>query len=252
MTKTTGRDAQWLDESALPPLITAAEQLAIDEAILDEAESGLLKNQVVRTWQAAAPVVVLGSSSELLREVNCDACERLNIPVLRRPSGGATVLLGPGCVMWSVITPFQNVPPLEAIHASMLDPLAAALSAAGREVVREGTSDLVVKGAGRAKKISGNALRVRRQSVLYHGTLLDEYPLELVGQLLRHPPREPEYRHQRTHSEFLTNLSLGREQIDKAVRNAFSADCNRTTWPQRQTQQLVESRYGKTSWTERL
>ena len=64
MTKITGCDAQWLDESALPPLITAAEQLAIDEAILDEAESGLLKNQVVRTWQAAAPVVVLGSSSE--------------------------------------------------------------------------------------------------------------------------------------------------------------------------------------------
>ena len=70
MTKITGRDAQWLDESAFPPLITAAEQLAVDEAILDEAESGLLKNPVVRTWQAAAPVVVLGSSSELLKEVN--------------------------------------------------------------------------------------------------------------------------------------------------------------------------------------
>ena len=47
MTKTTGRDAQWLDESALPPLITAAEQLAIDEAILDEAESGLDRKSVV-------------------------------------------------------------------------------------------------------------------------------------------------------------------------------------------------------------
>ena len=252
MTKITGRDAQWLDESAFPPLITAAEQLAVDEAILDEAESGLLKNPVVRTWQAAAPVVVLGSSSELLKEVNYDACARLNIPVLRRPSGGATVILGPGCVMWSIITPFQNVPPLEIIHASMLDPLAATLSAAGRDVIREGTSDLVVRGAGRAKKISGNALRVRRQSVLYHGTLLDEFPLELVGQLLRHPPREPEYRHQRIHSEFLTNLSLGREKIDKAVRNAFSANGNRTTWPQSRTHQLVKSRYEKNSWTERL
>ena len=76
------------------------------------------------------------------------------------------------------------------------------------------------------KKISGNALRVRRQSVLYHGTLLDEFPLELVGQLLRHPPREPEYRHQRIHSDFITNLSLGREQIDKAVRDAFCASSN--------------------------
>ena len=134
----------------------------------------------------------------------------------------------------------------------MLDPLAAALSETGREVIRAGTSDLVVKGAGRARKISGNALRVRRQSVLYHGTLLDEFPLELVGQLLRHPPREPEYRHQRTHGEFLTNLSLGRKQIDKAVRNAFAADEKITKYQLHHTKQLVESRYGKTSWTERL
>ena len=72
MTKITGCDAQWLDESALPPLLTAAEQLAVDEAILDEAESGQLKNTVVRTWQATAPAVVLGSSSKLHKEVNYD------------------------------------------------------------------------------------------------------------------------------------------------------------------------------------
>jgi lipoate-protein ligase A len=154
--------------------------------------------------------------------------------------------------MWSIVTPYRDVPPLEAIHAAMLDPLAEALSATGRNVAREGTSDLVIRAAGRAKKISGNALRVRRQSVLYHGTLLDAFPLELVGQLLRHPPREPEYRRQRSHSEFLTNLLLGREQIDKAVRTAFAAWGNKTTWPHQQVRQLVESRYEQTSWTERL
>ena len=252
MTKITGRDTQWLDESVLPPLLTAAEQLAVDEAILDQAESGQLENTVVRTWQAAAPAVVLGSSSELLKEVNRDTCSKLNVPILRRPSGGATVILGPGCIMWSIVTPCKAVPPLEAIHAAMLDPLAATLSATGRDVAREGTSDLVIRAAGRAKKISGNALRVRRRSVLYHGTLLDTFPLELVGQLLRHPPREPEYRHQRSHTDFLTNLSLGREQIDKAVRTAFAAWGTKTTWPHQQVQQLVESRYGQISWTERL
>ena len=252
MTKIIGRDAQWLDESALPPLLTTAEQLAVDEAILDQAESGQLENTVVRTWQAAAPAVVLGSSSELLKEVDHDVCTKLKIPILRRPSGGATVILGPGCIMWSIVTPCKAVPPLEAIHAAMLDPLIATFSASGRDVAREGTSDLVIREAGRAKKISGNALRVRRQSVLYHGTLLDTFPLELVGQLLRHPPREPEYRHHRSHTDFLTNLSLGREQIDKVVRTAFAAWVNRTTWPHQRVQQLVESRYGQTSWTERL
>lgn len=250
--KIFGSNAQWLDESILPPLISAAEQLAVDEAMLNEAEKGLLQNSVVRTWQAATPVVVLGSSSELLREVNYDACKRLKIPILRRPSGGATVILGPGCVMWSIVIPLENVPPLETIHTSILDPLAATLSAEGPEVFREGTSDLVVRVASGMKKISGNALRVRRQSVLYHGTLLDEFPLELVGQLLRHPPREPEYRHQRIHNDFITNLSLGREQIDKAVRDAFCASSSTTTWPHAQAQHLLESRYKQTSWTERL
>ena len=252
MTKITGCDAQWLDESALPPLLTAAEQLAVDEAILDEAESGQLKNTVVRTWQATAPAVVLGSSSKLHKEVNYDTCTQLNIPVIRRPSGGATVILGPGCVMWSIVIPYKDVPPLEAIHAAMLDPLAEALSATGRNVAREGTSDLVIRAAGRAKKISGNALRVRRQSVLYHGTLLDAFPLELVGQLLQHPPREPQYRMERHHEEFLANLSIGRKHIDNAVQTAFSAWNARTTWPSDEVHKLVESRYGQFRWTERL
>ena len=87
-------------------------------------------------------------------------------------------------------------------------------------MAREGASDLVIpeQPVG-AEKISGNALRVRRRSVLYHGTLLDTFPLELIGQLLRHPPREPEYQHQRSHTDFLTNsLSRNLIGVQAAVR----------------------------------
>ena len=252
MTKINGSNAQWLDESTLPPLITAAEQLAVDEALLNEAEFGNLTTPIVRTWQATVPAVILGSSSQLRQEVNHEICAKLDIPVLRRPSGGATVILGPGCVMWSVITPFKDKPSLDAIHASMLEPLAAELSKVGQPVVREGTSDLVVSTAEGIKKVSGNALRVRRHSVLYHGTLLDSFPLELVGQLLQHPPREPQYRMERHHEEFLANLSIGRKHIDNAVQTAFSAWNARTTWPSDEVHKLVESRYGQFRWTERL
>ena len=210
MAKINGSNAHWLDESILPPLITAAEQLAVDEALLNQAEIGDLTNPVVRTWQATAPAVVLGSSSQLCQEVNRDVCAKLDIPVLRRPSGGATVILGPGCVMWSVITPFRDKPSLDAIHASMLEPLAAELSKVGKPVVREGTSDLVISTAEGVKKVSGNALRVRRHSVLYHGTLLDSFPLGLVGQLLQHPPREPQYRMERQHEEWSWYLYLAK------------------------------------------
>ena len=244
--------ARWLDQSILGGPISVAEQLAIDEALLDAANEGQLNFPIVRTWQADRPTVVVGSSSRLAEEVELDACKRLQVPVLRRPSGGATVVLGPGCIMWTVVTPHAEPPPIEAIHSAMLDPLAAALTAAGRRVSRQGTSDLTVSLPEGIRKVSGNALRVRRRGVLYHGTLLDNFPLELISQLLRHPPREPAYRQQRSHTAFLANLSLGSGQIDAAVRSAFAAWQDASDWPQQRAAALMESRYGRADWTERL
>lgn len=244
--------ACWLDQTVVGGPRSVAEQLAIDEALLDAANAGGLTVPVVRTWQAEHPAVVVGSSSRLADEVDLPTCRRLGVPVLRRTSGGATVVLGPGCVMWTVVTPHAEPPPIDAIHAAMLDPLAAALALAGRPVSRQGTSDLTVSLPEGIRKVSGNALRVRRRGVLYHGTLLDDFPLALIGQLLRHPPREPAYRQQRSHDAFLANLSLGRRQIDAAVRAAFGAWRDESDWPQQQAADLVASRYGLASWTERL
>ena len=244
--------ARWLDQSILGGPKSVAEQLAIDEALLDAANEGQLNFPVVRTWQADRPTVVVGSSSRLAEEVDREACKRLQVPVLRRPSGGATVVLGPGCIMWTVVTPHAEPPPIEAIHAAMLDPLAASLTAAGRPVSRQGTSDLTVSLPEGIRKVSGNALRVRRRGVLYHGTLLDNFPLELISQLLRHPPREPAYRQQRSHTAFLANLALGSGQIDAAVRSAFAAWQDASDWPQQRAAALMESRYGRADWTERL
>jgi lipoate-protein ligase A len=244
--------ACWLDQTVVGGPRSVAEQLAIDEALLDAANESRLTMPVVRTWQAEQPAVVVGSSSRLAEEVDLPTCQRLGVSVLRRPSGGATVVLGPGCIMWMVVTPHAEPPPIDAIHAAMLDPLAAALTAAGRPVSRQGTSDLTVSMPEGIRKISGNALRVRRRGVLYHGTLLDDFPLELIGQLLRHPPREPAYRQQRSHDAFLANLALGRQQIDAAVRAAFGAWRDEANWPQQQAAELVASRYGLASWTERL
>lgn len=153
--------------------------------------------------------------------------------IVRRPSGGLTVILGPGCVMWSVVAPLspESQPPIARLHAALLDPLAAALVAAGRPVVRRGSSDLAVRVGDGERKVSGNALRVRRGAVLYHGTLLDDFDLELVSRLLRHPPREPDYRAGRHHAAFLANLSLGRAALDEAVRQAFAAREPLTAWP---------------------
>jgi lipoate---protein ligase len=242
--------AAWLEAE----LESVEEQLALDEALLDEAHAGRLAVPVVRTWMAAAPAVVVGSSSRIDDEVDRAACVAAGVPILRRPSGGLTVVLGPGCLMWSVVAPLPAAPPpaIERLHAAMLDPLAAALVAAGRLVVRRGSSDLAMTGVDVERKVSGNALRVRRAAVLYHGTLLDAFDLELVSRLLRHPPREPGYRAGRSHGSFLANLGLGQMTLNAAVRSAFAAVMPREEWPRDRVAGLVEERYASRVWTERI
>lgn len=234
-------------------LPTVAENLALDEALLADAHDGRFRGAVVRTWMAAEHTVILGSSSHVSAEVDLSACDAAGVAVLRRPSGGLTVVVGPGCLMWSVVTTWpEAAPAIDAVHAAVLEPLAAALQAAGRRVIRRGSSDLAIEGAGGLRKVSGNSLRVRRQAVLYHGTLLDDFDLGLVSRLLRHPPREPEYRAGRDHGSFLANLGLGREPLEQAVRRAYSAADARTDWPEDHVAELVRDRYLDRAWTHRL
>jgi lipoate-protein ligase A len=202
---------------------------------------------------AHEPAVVLGSSSRVAEEVDLDACRAAGVAVLRRPSGGLSVVLGPGCLMWAVVIPCpEPTPTIAAIHDAVLDPLCAALQAGGKDVVRRGSSDLVIRADDSLRKVSGNALRVSRGVVLYHGTLLDEFDLDLVGRVLRHPPREPGYRGGRTHADFLANLALGRGPLERAVRRAFAADVRRGDWPRDDVARLLHDRYLDASWTERL
>lgn len=234
-----------------------AENLALDELLLDSVHEGSLTVPVVRTWMASSPTVVLGASSRVADEVDLAACAAHGVGIVRRPSGGLTVILGPGCLMWSVIAPYpEGSPAIDTLHACMLEPLAAGLRAAGRAVVRRGASDLALATMGNDEeadlKVSGNALRVRRQGVLYHGTLLDSFDLGLVDRVLRHPPREPGYRAGRPHGKFLANLGLGRDRLDEVVRSAFHAVGGRVEWRQERIAEMIRDRYKSPGWTHRL
>ncbi len=272
--RTAANTAPWISTPPIPGRSGAAwlavelgsveENLALDEALLELAHEGLAGTTCVRTWMAGEPTVVLGSSGRLAEEVDLEACARRGVRVIRRPSGGGTVLLGPGCLMWSVVVPHPaGPPPIESIHAAMLAPLAAALcdrlravddQTAAATVTRLGTSDLAITRATAddpPRKVAGTALRVRRHGVLYHGTLLDAFDLGLVSSVLRHPPREPGYRGGRSHGEFLANLGLGRATLERIVRDAFQASAVQSAWPSDRVARLVRDRYATAAWNER-
>jgi lipoate-protein ligase A len=231
-------------------LPTPEENLALDEALLEQAERGELAGEVLRLWESPQPIVVVGRSSQVAIEVNQAACRRLGVPILRRASGGAAIVAGPGCLMYALVLDLERRPHLRAIdvaHAFVLETLAAALSRQIAGVSHQGISDL----AWQDRKCSGNSMRVKRDHILYHGTLLHGFPLPLICELLGTPPRQPAWRQARTHEAFVTNLPLTLAQLRAAVNEAFQADLPLVHWPRELTAQLAAERYTRAEWNLR-
>ncbi len=201
-------------------LPSASENLALDEQLLEQAEAASEPTETLRIWEPTEPLVVVGRSSVIDTEVRRDVCRELGIDVLRRVSGGATIVTGPGCLMYALVLSFQKRPQLRAVdraHRFVLDTLAAALEPLVPGVCRRGISDLAIGDL----KFSGNSMRVKREHLLYHGTLLYDFPLERIGRCLAMPPRQPEYRDGREHGAFVTNLPLSCAAIRQALLGAF-------------------------------
>ena len=163
------------------------------------------------------------------------------IPVLRRCSGGASVLIGPGCLMYSLVLSYELRPALrivEQAHRLVLERIACALRPGWpEEIRRQGISDLT-RGD---RKFSGNSLRCKRTHLLYHGTLLYQFPLALLGQVLRSPPRQPEYRHGRSHAQFVDNLPLEVSRLRDLLVEAWQPAAGPSDWPRDLTETLVRS-----------
>ena len=231
----------------------AAKNLAYDEALLEviEASEGIV-SEVLRVWEMPIHCVVLGRSSIADQEAIAANCDKLNVPILRRCTGGATIVAGTGCLMYSVVLSMESRPQLAMIdgaHDFVVDRLLSASRDCGIIASREGVCDLVYEG----KKFSGNAMRLKRRTVLYHGTILYGLDINLVDMVLGRPAREPEYRHGRTHGEFIHNVSASRGSLTRSLRDAFGASGDWSDFPQRQlleikANQLLQERYSQDHW----
>ena len=235
-------------------LPTPAENVALDEALLDEAELNeaafAVARETLRLWEPAQTMVVVGRSSQVATEVNVDRCRAEGVPIFRRSSGGAAIVAGKGCLLYAVVLSYERRPHLRMLdqaHRFVLERNKAAIASLHAGIELRGTSDLAIAG----RKFSGNSLRCKRGHLLYHGTLLVDFPLASVQTLLGTAPRQPEYRAGRSHSEFLTNLHVSTEQLRAALVAAWQADEPRSDWPQSLTKALVSERYGTEAWNLR-
>ena len=235
-------------------LPTPAENLALEEALLEHAEQTEDHPEVLRFWESPQTFVILGRGSKYAREVNHDYCEQNNIPILRRCSGGATVVAGRGCLMYSLLLSYVKRPELRMLdhaHKFVMDKLLTAIKSLQLEATMQGTCDLVHAG----RKFSGNALRCKRNFMLYHGTILIDMPISEIADCLKMPERQPDYRNQRSHRDFIGLLPTEPQALKNEIAKQWSAVAVKNEqeldWHSALTQQLAE-KYRDPAWTQRV
>lgn len=229
-------------------LPTLAENIALDEALLLDAEAG--GAEVLRFWEWRQVAVVLGAGGRLESEVHIEACAADGVPIVRRSSGGGAVLIGAGCLNYSLVLSFERDAALGDLHASyryILGRIQRGLASDAPVLTFQGISDLTLGD----RKCSGNAQQRKRTHLLHHGTLLYAFDATPMTRYLKGALRQPEYRHGRAHVDFVTNLGAGAEVLKTAMANVWQGREGTTNWPEEMTRRLVGEKYGRTEWTRR-
>ena len=226
-------------------LPTPAANLACDEALLENCESGS-GDETLRCWEPQNYFAVLGFANRAATELNLENCRRRHVPVLRRVSGGGTVLQGPGCLNYSLVLRIDSGGPTGSIsstnrfvmerHRGLLQKLLS------KPVEVQGDTDLTLGDL----KFSGNAQRRRRHFLIFHGTFLLDFGMGMIEECLRSPSKEPGYRRHRSHAEFLVNLRIPAENIKAALRESWGAQALAESAPD--IRPLVAEKYGCDSW----
>ena len=155
---------------------TPAENLAIDEQLLKAVDQGDFPSGICRIWESPTYFVVLGLSKTIEHDVHEDTCRNDGIPILKRCSGGGTVLQGPGCFNYGFVLPINNDSNLASITSTtsyILSLVQKALSPHVSGTEQKGISDLVIDNI----KFSGNAQRRLKHAILFHGTILYDFDL---------------------------------------------------------------------------
>ncbi len=177
---------------------TILEQLHFEEGLLRSDE----RNFFILSEGSAIPSIVMGISGKAEQLVNLERAKDLKIPLIRRFSGGGTVIVDDGTLF--------------ATFIGNRDLLGS--SSYGPESIMRWAEDLLKPAfshpdfhlkendfAMGEKKCGGNAQYLQKKRFLLHTSFLWNYEKERMGVLL-HPPKVPAYRKERNHEEFICRL----------------------------------------------
>ena len=166
-------------------------------------------------------MVVIGKGSDPEVELHAEAIHSDGIPVLRRGTGGCAVVLAPTMLVASFALYESAQAKSSDYFRAFNDMIIRSLNSLGiSDLAHAGTSDIARHG----RKIAGSALYRNRLMVFFHAVINLSSGTGLMERYLKHPPRTPDYRENRTHEEFVTSLAAEGLVVEpKDVRKRIEA-----------------------------
>lgn len=240
--------------------------MAIDEAVLISRTQRSVQN-TIRFYRWKPSAVSLGFSQQAEKEVEVDACKKLGIDLVRRPTGGGAVYHDSGGELtYSIIVDLSAVPSDLILSYSHLcggiilacEELGLKAQLSFDETGRQ-CPNITIDG----KKISGGAQTRRGNALLQHGTILLDSNLETMTKILKMGRPNPCMPLERLESKVTTlRLVLGKpvsfERTEDCMKMGFQQALNMTLCEKaltstelRLASELQLSKYQTTDWNLR-
>ena len=167
------------------PPMTAAENMALDEALLELKNLGDTPN-TIRFLQFSPKSVLVGYHQSVSEEIRKGYCQKKGIEINRRITGGGAILFDENQLGWEIICDksFFNVSiPTQHLFKTLCNPISAALSTFGIEACFRPRNDIEIDG----RKISGTGGTDSKNAFLFQGTMLVDFDVGTMLRALRIP-----------------------------------------------------------------
>jgi lipoate---protein ligase len=235
--------------------LPSAAHLALDEVLLDAVAAGR-RPPLLRFWGWTQPSLVLGSNQAVANELDLAAVERRGYAIVRRLSGGGTMLAEPGrTITWSLVTPLASVEGMTFVESfAHLDRWAVeTLRSLGVDAAYRPINDIVSPQG----KIAGAAQARRRGAVLHHVTMAYSMDPALLTELIRIGRPAVSDRGVRSAEKMVspldTLLELPRAEVVAALAASAGASPGRLDPGELEAAgALAAEKYTRRAWTFRL
>ena len=191
------------------------------------ADSYLLENDVKEfssiVWIPNETCIVMGRSNNPIDSLFIDNVITDDIPVYKRPSGGETVVLSNKMIVLSVAVEQTDFKSGKSYFKNYNNKIISALKNFGiKNLGYKGISDITINDL----KILGSSIYQNKHVVFYHAVLNVCESVSLIDRYLKHPVREPDYRKNRNHKNFVTSIAqekynININEISKTVELEF-------------------------------